>query len=148
MPSKQGSEVIHLFLKTYIQLNNELLEKEAIKWYIVINVDMSKHSRDGAVGNSAPYCRRKCEIDLLENSIQEHVNFAFNEIKEGRRTYTQNDLGGILEEIKNLNLKIETHKPLSPTSYLPLSKKRKESKEVLNIKNLDNVKYFIWCFNT
>ena len=51
--------------------------------------------------------------------------------------------GWVLSEILHLDLNVAQYKPLKGSSYLPLHKKLKDKKAIININNKDN-KCFMW----
>lgn len=65
------------------------------------------------------------QIIVYNNILMQH---ALNEIKENMIKFTENDSGCMLEEIKILELKIETYNPLFPPAYYFYLKKLRNPK--------------------
>ncbi len=73
-----------------------------------------------------------------------------NQLEEAKQKITQSLVlfqkegsGWVLDEIVHLDLSITQYTPLKGSSYIPLPRKLKTKKAIINVKNNDN-KCFMW----
>lgn len=96
---------------------------------MVIYVIIRRESREGGVDFSSPNFRSKYAINLSEDTEHEHIEMAFNEVKDSMETFTQNGSEWFMDNIVNLELKIGAYKLLSSTGYLLLSQILRNQKQ-------------------
>jgi hypothetical protein len=75
----------------------------------------------------------------MEKQLQE----ACSKIIDSLAIYQKEGSGWVLDEILHLDLNMAKYSPLKGSSYIPLPKKLKTRKAIVNIKNSDN-KCFMW----
>ncbi|GFW95212.1 c2H2-type domain-containing protein [Trichonephila clavipes] len=126
------------------ELKSKLEEKKAIKWYAVVQATLTRTTQENDVEYITPYFRSNCLVELMENTIAEHLESAFKKIQNSFEEFTQRGSGWTLDKILKLELNIAKYQPLCPSSYIPLPKKLADKKAILNIKNEDQ-KCFVWC---
>lgn len=125
-------------------LEDELVEKRGVKWYVVVKVQLSRVGSDGEVQIITPYFRSKCEIELLPTTIPEHIESAASKITQSLEDFVQMGSGWNLKKILEVCLFSAKYTPLGGSSYIPLSKKIQAKRAVLNIQNEDQ-KCLVWC---
>lgn len=148
-PSKENSEDFLKFFEevrpTVIQhLNDELVDKQSIKWYAVVKTTLSRTTREGDSDFVTPYFRSKCIIEFMSHTVENHVEEAFNKIIKSFEDFTQHGSGWMLETINKMDLCVAKYHPLAARGKVALPKKLAAKKGILNIQNEDN-KCFIWC---
>ncbi|GFV98082.1 uncharacterized protein TNCV_4448421 [Trichonephila clavipes] len=126
------------------KLQSKLEEKKAIKWYAVVQATLTRTTQENDVEYITLHFRSNCFVELMENTIAEHLESAFKKIQNLFEEFTQRGSGWILDKILKLELNIAKYQSLSPSSYIPLPKKLANKKAILNIKNEDQ-KCFVWC---
>ncbi|GFU21074.1 c2H2-type domain-containing protein, partial [Nephila pilipes] len=126
------------------ELQSKLEEKRAIKWYAVVQATLTRTTQENDVECITPHFRSNCVVELMENTIAEHLESAFKKIQNSFEEFTQRGSGWTLEKILKLELNIAKYQPLSPSNYIPLPKVLVDKKALLNIKNEDQ-KCFVWC---
>ncbi|GFS54041.1 uncharacterized protein TNCV_3762381 [Trichonephila clavipes] len=126
------------------ELKSKLEEKNAIKWYAVVQATLTRTTQENDVEYITPHFRSNCLVELMENTIAEHLESAFKKIQNSFEEFTQRGSGWTLDKILKLELNIAKYQPLCPSSYIPLPKKLADKKAILNIKNEDQ-RCFVWC---
>ncbi|GBN94659.1 hypothetical protein AVEN_169349-1 [Araneus ventricosus] len=147
-PTPAGKWDLLLFLKEvrpqiHDMIVEELQEKRAIKWYCVSKIRFSRETSDGDVEYCTPYFRSKVVIELDTSMIGDHIEQAFDKIKESVDEFLKNGSGWVFDSVIHMELKTATYHPLAPSSYIPLPSKLAAKKALINIKNTDQ-KCFIW----
>ena len=125
------------------KLTDEMSEKSAIKWYIVVKTRLIRNTQDGETESITPFFRSKCLIDLIFHTIEDHVEEAFNKILNSFDEFCQNGSGWTLDKILHMEVCVAKYNPLAASSYIQLPKKLQNKKAIINVKNNDN-KCFIW----
>ncbi|GFW18500.1 c2H2-type domain-containing protein [Trichonephila clavipes] len=126
------------------ELKSKLEGKKTIKWYAVVQATLTRTTQENDVEYITPHFRSNCLVELMENTIAEHLESAFKKIQNSFEEFTQRGSGWTLDKILKLELNIAKYQPLCPSSYIPLPKKLADKKAILNIKNEDQ-KCFVWC---
>ncbi|XP_020915114.2 zinc finger imprinted 3, partial [Exaiptasia diaphana] len=126
------------------QLNKQLTMKKGIKWYISVQAKLVKTNSEGEVVTSEPHFRSCCNTTVNSNEIVKQLNEANEKITKALATYQREGSGWLLSKILHVHLHIAQYTPIKGFSYLPLPKKLKDKKAILNIQNNDN-QCFKWC---
>ena len=117
----------------------------AIKWYIVVRVQLYREDAEGNEQTVKPYFRSVTYRLLTEEQFHEHeLNEAFQKAVAGLEKYIHESSGWILKTVKQLQVYTINYRPLRPSGYMELPSSLKRSNSVLNIKNVDN-KCFVYC---
>ena len=124
-------------------LEKQLTKRGGIKWYLSAKVRMVKTSPDGDDQSSEPHFRSKCNTTINTNDIEEMFDEGVEKIKSSFLEYQREGSGWQLETVLHIDLGLVTYKPLKGASYLPLPKRIRNKKAVLNIQNRDQ-KCFTW----
>ncbi|GFY64451.1 uncharacterized protein TNIN_32981 [Trichonephila inaurata madagascariensis] len=85
-------------------------------------------SKENDVEYITPHFRSNCVVELMENTIAEHLESALKKIQNSFEEFTQRGSGWTLEKILKLELNIAKYQPLSPSNYIPLPKKLADKK--------------------
>lgn len=120
------------------------VRQQAIKWYIVAQVKLSREDADGEIRTVEPYFRCVTYILLSPETFENHdLNQALQKLVIGLEKYIHESSGWLLRTVKKLHIHTIHYKPLNASSYIELPKTLQKSRTVLNIKNKDD-KCFIW----
>jgi len=103
---------------------------------------MVKTSPDGD-DYANPHFRSNTLTTLTPDQFEVQYEEAAAKIKQTFLQYQREGSGWQIDEVLHLTLNVAVYKPLSGSSYLPLPKKIKDKKAVLNIQN-DDQKCFLW----
>ncbi|GBN02400.1 hypothetical protein AVEN_19014-1 [Araneus ventricosus] len=103
----------------------------------------NRETLDGDVEYCTPYFRSKVVIELDTSIIGDHIEQAFEKIKESLYEFLKNGSGWDFDSVIHMELKTATYLPLAPSSYIHLPSKLDAKKPLINIKNTDQ-KCFIW----
>ncbi|KAK3735533.1 hypothetical protein QZH41_005010 [Actinostola sp. cb2023] len=103
---------------------------------------MIKTSPDGDV-ESTPHFRSMCFTTVNETELVKDYNQAVEKVKTIFLEYQREGSGWQLDKVLHLDLGVVAYKPVEGASYLPLPKKIKNKKAVLNVQN-DDLKCFLW----
>jgi len=124
------------------QLRKQLDKHRGIKWFLCVKVRMIKTSPDGDV-ESTPHFRSMCFTTVNETELVKDYNQAVEKVKTTFLEYQREGSGWQLHKVLHLDLGVVAYKPVEGASYLPLPKKIKNKKAVLNVRN-DDLKCFLW----
>ncbi|XP_071153082.1 uncharacterized protein [Mytilus edulis] len=128
-----------------VQILEDRLLRNNIKFYISVHVRMIKYSPDGKYDEAEPHFNSKVST-ILQSGVSEiphELNKGFQKVFISFEEFIKNGSGWQLEEVLQLNLCVTKYKPLKGGSYLELPTSLKRSNCILNIQNLDN-KCFLW----
>ncbi|GFR10558.1 uncharacterized protein TNCT_533061 [Trichonephila clavata] len=128
-------DYVRLFIFEELQLKFE--EKKTIKWYAVVQATLTRTTQENDAECITPHFRSNCVVELMGNTIAEHLESAFKKIQNSFEEFTQRGSGWTLENFLKLELNMAKYQPLSPSNYIPLPKKLADKKAILNIKNED-----------
>ncbi|GFW62178.1 uncharacterized protein TNCV_1686091 [Trichonephila clavipes] len=115
--------------------------------------------RVGVKANLQLYCHYQREQETQEFSFKTmnqiilectDLNEFYNEVvvdklKREKEEFEARGSGWRLIEIKYLELRINKYNPLRGSSYIDLPRRIKAKKAVINVKNLDHNKCFMWA---
>ncbi|GFW00194.1 uncharacterized protein TNCV_2914761 [Trichonephila clavipes] len=85
------------------------------------------------------------QIILESTDLNEFYNEVVDKLKREVEEFEARRSGWRLIEIKYLELRINKYNPLRGSSYIDLPKTIKAKKAVINVKNLDDNKCFMWA---
>ncbi|GBN22535.1 hypothetical protein AVEN_268168-1, partial [Araneus ventricosus] len=121
------------------KIEEEIEEKGAVKWYGVVKAVFKREREDGGEERVTPYFRSNVQIELVGDTIGDHVPVSFSKILEAVDEFIRRGSGWILDKIVHFELCV-----LRASSYIILPKKLADKKAVLNIQNEDQ-KCLVWC---
>ena len=98
---------------------------------------------DGEDLFSEPHFRNLCITTVNAHDMEKQLQEACSKILDCLAIYQKEGSGWILDEILHLDLNMAKYTPLKGSSYIPLPKKLKTKKAIINVKNTDN-KCFMW----
>ncbi|KAK3738643.1 hypothetical protein QZH41_001793, partial [Actinostola sp. cb2023] len=84
-----------------------------------------------------------CFTTVNETELVKDYNEAVEKVKTTFLEYQREGSGWQLDKVLHLDLGVAAYKPVEGASYLPLPKKIKNKKAVLNVQN-DDLKCFLW----
>ena len=87
--------------------------------------------------------RSLCMTTVNHHELGDQLREANEKVKSSPAIYQKEGSGWILDEILHLDLNMAQYTPLKGSSYIPLPKKLRNKKAIINIKNIDN-KCFMW----
>ncbi|GBO03035.1 Zinc finger and BTB domain-containing protein 14 [Araneus ventricosus] len=123
----------------------EIREKGAVKWYGVVKAVFKRESEDGGKEERVtPYFRSNVQIELVGDTVGDHVPASFTNILEAVDEFIRRSSGWILDKIVHFELCVAKYQPPRASSYIILPKKLADKKAVLNIQNEDQ-KCLVWC---
>ncbi|CAL1297347.1 unnamed protein product [Larinioides sclopetarius] len=126
------------------KLKSEIEGKGAVKWYGVVKAVFKRKRDDREEERCTPYFRSSVQIELVPDTVGDHIPLAFTKISEAVDEFLRRGSGWILDKIVHFELCVAKYHPLRASSYIPLPKKLAEKKAVLNIQNEDQ-KCLVWC---
>ena len=97
------------------------MRRHAIKWYLVVQVELTSEDRQGEVHTVEPFFRSITYSLLSEDTFEMHdLNAALQKLVIGLKKYIQECSGWILGTVKQLDIHTVTYKPLGGSSYIDL----------------------------
>ncbi|GBO23881.1 hypothetical protein AVEN_254305-1 [Araneus ventricosus] len=126
------------------KIEEEIQEKGAVKWYGVVKTVFKRESEDGGEERVTPYFRINVQIELVSDTVGDHVPVSFIKILKAVDEFIRRGSGWILDKIVHFELCVAKYQPLRASSYIILPKKLADKKAVLNIQNEDQ-KCLVWC---
>ena len=126
-----------------IHLSKELEMKKGLKWFISVKARFLKPKVDGEDLFSEPHFRSLCATTVDVHDMEKQLQEACSKIIDSLAIYQKEGSGWVLDEILHLDLNMAKYTPLKGSSYIPLPKKLKTKKAIINVKNSDN-KSFMW----
>ncbi|CAG2204618.1 unnamed protein product [Mytilus edulis] len=130
-----------------VQILEDRLLRNNIKFYMSVHVRMIKYSPDGKYDEAEPHFNSKVST-ILQSGVSEiphELNKGFQKVFISFEEFIKNGSGWQLEEVLQLDLCVTKYKPLKGGSYLELPTSLKRSNCILNIQNLDNKCFFMDC---
>ncbi|CAB4015283.1 Gastrula zinc finger [Paramuricea clavata] len=126
-----------------IHLSKELEMKKGLKWFISVKARFVKPKVGGEDLYSEPHFRSLCTTTVNVHDMEKQLHEACSKILDSLAIYQKEGSGWILDEILHLDLNMAKYTPLKGSSYIPLPRKLKTKKAIINVKNTDN-KCFMW----
>ena len=125
-------------------LRGQLVKRDAIKWYLSVNVRFTRITTDGGEATAEPFFTSTCYQLLNTFEIEDEVNDAVDKIRYDFDNFLKRGSGWVLDKILKVYVNIGKYKPLKGSSYIQLPKELSNSRRgILNIQNQDN-KCFMW----
>ncbi|XP_054723735.1 RB-associated KRAB zinc finger protein-like [Uloborus diversus] len=125
-------------------LKEEMMEKQSMKWRIIVKALFSRIGSDGEEQMNSTYLSCKFVTELVEETIEKHLDEAMVCVEKNLEEFQQLGSGWILEEIQHVEIPTAKYHPLAASSYIPLPGKLAAKKAILNIQNEDQ-KCLVWC---
>ena len=149
LPYQESRQDLLVFLanvkgnvKTVIQ---KRLTQEAIKWYVVAQVELYREDGNGEIKTAVPYFRSLTYTSLTKETFSDtDLNEAFQKVYANFEKYIRESSGWILKTVKLLKLHMTSYSPISGSSFLNIPYTLKRSNCILNIKNTEDNKCFVW----
>ena len=108
-----------------------------------VQVKLIKSKAEGSDEISEPHFRSFCMTTVNDHEVEKQLDEASQKILSAFSTYQKEGSGWTQSEILQLDLNVAQYKPFKGSSYLPLPKKLKDEKAIINVENEDN-KCFMW----
>ncbi|CAL1294548.1 unnamed protein product [Larinioides sclopetarius] len=148
-PSERSKKDFLLFFKEITpqlegKICEEINDKGAVKWYGVVKAVFKRETYDGEEETATPYFRSNVQIELVSDTVGDHIPLAFLKVTEAIEEFIRRGSGWVLDKIIQFELCVAKYHPLRASSYIPLPKKLADKKAVLNIRNEDQ-KCLVWC---
>ncbi|GBN56669.1 hypothetical protein AVEN_110036-1 [Araneus ventricosus] len=119
------------------KIEEEIQEKGAVKWYGVVKAVFKRENEDGGEERVTPYFRSNVQIELVGDTVGDHVPASFTKILEAVDEFIRRGSGWILDKIVHFELCVAKYQPLPASSYIIIHKKLVDKKGVLNVQNED-----------
>ncbi|XP_054718997.1 uncharacterized protein LOC129228343 [Uloborus diversus] len=122
----------------------EIREKRALKWRIVLKAQYTRLTINGEVETITSFHGSITQVEMMEYTIPDHIEKAIAKVEECVEAFLQLGSGWIFDKTLSVEVQMAKYAPLAGKSYIPLSKKIQAKKAVLNIQN-DDAKCLLWC---
>lgn len=120
------------------QLSKQLQLKRGIKWFVNVKAKLVKTNSKGEEIVSEPHFRSLCTTTVNGNEIEQQLAEANAKIESALTTYQKEGSGWLLSYVLYVDLNVAQYTPIKASSFLPLPKKLRDKKAILNIQNNDN----------
>ena len=125
---------------------NIMASNRNIKTKLVFNCFMSRKDRDGFTLKRSFAFHSGYKIITESTDVYEIYNEMIDEIEEKIQKVEQVEGSGwVFLEVENLTLHTNIWDPIKASSYIDLPKELKNKNAIINMKNEDNNKCFLWC---
>ena len=137
------SEFLHIAKPHVI---NIMASNRNIKTKLYLNCLMSRSDPVGTIIKKFRFHSIGYKIITETTDIYEIYNEMIDEIEEEIQKVEQAEGSGwVFLEVENLTLHTDIWDPIKGSSYIDLPKELKNKKAIINMKNEDNDKCFLWC---
>ena len=137
------SEFLHIAKPHVI---NIMASNRNIKTKLVLNCLMSRKDSDGFTLIKKFKFHSGYKIITEATDLHEIYNEMMDEIEEKIQKIEQVEGSGwVFLEVENLTLHTDIWDPIKASSYIDLPKELKNKKAIINMKNENNNKCFLWC---
>ena len=126
---------------------NIMTSNRNIKTKLYLNCYMSRTDRDG-IKLIKRFAFHSVGYKIITEATDPHeiYNEMVNEIAEEIQKVEQAEGSGwVFLEVENLTLHTDIWDPIKASSYIDLPKELKNKNAIINMKNKDNNKCFLWC---
>ena len=140
-----GPNVFLQIAKPYVI--NIMATNRNIKTKLYLNCYMSRTDRDG-IKLIKRFAFHSVGYKIITEATDPHeiYNEMRDEIEEEIQKVEQAEGSGwVFLEVENLTLHVDIWDPVKASSYIDLPKYIKNKKAIINMKNKDNDKCFLWC---
>ena len=125
---------------------NIMTSNRNIKTKLVLNCLMSRSDPVGTIIKKFRFHSIGYKIITEATDPHEIYNEMINEIEEEIQKVEQAEGSGwVFLEVENLTLHTDIWDPIKASSYIDLPKELKNKNAIINMKNEDNNKCFLWC---
>ena len=125
---------------------NIMASNRNIKTKLYLNCLMSRSDPVGTIIKKFAFHSIGYKIITEETDPHEIYNEMVDEIEEEIQKVEQAEGSGwVFLEVENLTLHVDIWDPLKASSYIDLPKELKNKNAIINMKNEDNDKCFLWC---
>lgn len=94
------------------KLITELEEKRGIKWYLNLKASLIRIGNEGDIEVVTPHFRSITTIELIEDTIEKHLEEGFQKIINSFEEFIQRGSGWSLDKILHLELNCCKYRPL------------------------------------
>lgn len=147
----QGQESLDplYFLVKYMSditsiLESEIEEKKSIKWGLSLHVRYSKTGTDGVKAYTEPFFKNKMVTSTETHDTAYQYSQVSNELYRKMDNYEGDSSNLNFKNVIVLKLLITKFNPFNGSSYLPLPPELKRKCSILNIRNLEDDKCFLY----
>ena len=113
------------------------VQHQAIKWYFVSQVELTREDREGEIRTVEPYFRSVTYTFLSKEEYEVHdVNEALQKMVIGLEKYIHESSGWILKTVKKLDIHTVSYKPLGGSCFIDFPKTLANSYETVTIDDL------------
>ena len=117
----------------------------AVKWYIVVRVELYREDAEGRTHTVEPYFRSCTQTVLTPTELTDkEIHQALHKVMASLEKYIRESSGWMVKTVQRLQVHTIDYRPLAASTYIELPRTLKCSRSLLNIKNEDN-KCFLYC---
>ena len=125
---------------------NIMASNRNIKTRLVLNCLMARSDPLGTIVKKFRFHSIGQKIITESTDVNEIYNEMIDEIEEEIQKVEQAEGSGwVFLEVENLTLHTDIWDPIKASSYIDLPKELKNKNAIINMKNEDNDKCFLWC---
>lgn len=115
----------------------------SIKWNVIGRVEMIRDVDNGEQEKTTPHFRSKNYISLQDENNEHNINEAFQGVNKSLEEFVSHGSNWVVNKVLSLEINTVKYSPVSGSSYLPLPRKIRFSRGVININNSDQM-CFLW----
>ena len=127
-------------------IENELVERKALKFYLTVNPELERISTEGEEVTSAPYLHSLPSVVLESTDLDEQYQIASDRLKDLLDVFQGEGSGFTLRSILGCTLNVATYDVIGGSSFIELPAYIKNKKVTVNIKN-DDDRCFLFCLS-
>ena len=118
------------------KISEELDERNAMKFYIIVKTQLSRTSSDGDEQIATPYFCSIPKIILHSTDIEDEIDVAGERIKKLLSTHEGQGSGFKMDLVLDCQLQVATYDRIGGSSFVSLPKYIQNKKATINIKNV------------
>ena len=126
-------------------VTRELAAKRGVKFYLSVELRMSRFDVDGTFHTATPTLRSDISIVLIVDDIEGAMDAAIACLARRLDAYMEEGSGWTLDSVVNITIHMAAYNPLHGATYLPTPKKLDDRKAIVNVYNTDNNECFVWA---
>ena len=92
-------------------ISDELSRKGGVKWYITCKIELTRSNSEGGSEIRSAYFGSRSVIELLTNTIDEHISTAFTKIEQDMENFNSTGSNWIFNRVEVLDLGISIYNP-------------------------------------
>ncbi|XP_041350453.1 uncharacterized protein LOC121369418 [Gigantopelta aegis] len=146
---QEGADPMFYLMKIQFEiirlLENEIESKHSIKWGICTQFKFSKIGPDGQKTFTEPYFRTKMTPATVADDLELAYAQAVHKIMIDMDNFEGDSSNLDFEEVLTVKLTVTMFQPFRGSAYFPLPPKLRKKKCLLNIRNIDDHKCFIYA---